>query len=286
MKIFILTGFSGSGKSAALAALEDIGYYCVDNMPVALLPKFLELPFEKDAALPGFAFVMDLREKQFLSSHADVFSTMKAKGYQIEILFFEAREDVLVRRYSQTRRHHPMSQDGGGIADGIRFEAARLAQLRENADQVLDTSGYTVHELKRVVHSLVTESRKRVPMRIRVFSFGFKFGAPHDADLVVDVRFLNNPFFIPELREKTGETPEVDAFVMGREETGIFLEKYLDLLDFLVPRYEKEGKAYLSIGVGCTGGHHRSVVIARRIYSHLNTEGRWVHLSHRDIEKE
>lgn len=254
-------------------------------MPVALLPKFLELPVDVSPDIAGFAFVMDLRERNFLSGYADAFESLRRDGRDFEVIFLEAEEEVLVRRYSQTRRHHPLSK-GGSILAGIQAERNQLAPLREVADHRIDTSGYTVHELKKLISDLATESKQRIPTRIHVLSFGFKYGIPHDADLIVDVRFLANPYFVPELKERTGQDDAVREFVLDRDETREFLVRYFQLLDFLLPLYEREGKAYLTIAVGCTGGRHRSVAIAREVFAHIEAAGRWAHLTHRDIAKD
>lgn len=283
LRIFIITGLSGSGKSTAMAAFEDAGFYCVDNLPVTLLPKLLELPIDGASEIAGFAFVMDLRERGFVSRYPAVFEGLRKRGYRFEILFFEAAEDVLVRRFSETRRHHPLTRSGG-VTEGIREERAQLAELREAADQIVDTSRFTVHELKALVSDLARQSRKRVRMRIRVMSFGFKFGVPSEADIVMDVRFLANPHFVPELKPMDGRAPEVRDFVLDREETRRFLANFTALLDDLIPRYEREGKAYLTVAIGCTGGRHRSVAVATRVHDHIRTPDRWVDLHHRDID--
>ncbi len=244
-EIAIITGLSGSGKSTAVAAFEDAGFYCVDNMPVALLPKFLELPIESNSEISGLAFVMDMREKNFLSTCESVFEYLRKKEYKFEILFFEADEDVLVKRYSQTRRLHPLSQNNKGVSEGIRIEREQLKSLRKKADRIIDTSRYNVHELKALILDMVQKIRKFELMRIHVMSFGFKFGVPYDADLIMDVRFLANPYFVPELKNLTGETQDVKNYVSAHEETRVFLQKFLDLLDYLIPLYEKEGKSYL-----------------------------------------
>jgi len=282
--IFIITGLSGSGKSTVMAALEDAGFYCVDNMPVDLLPKFLELPIERDSEITGIALVMDLREKGFLSRYGDVFKHLKEKGYRFSILFLEADEDILVRRYSTTRRQHPLSA-GKNLLEGIRAEKQQLQGLRSAADRIIDTSGFNVHELKSAILDIARRSRKLVPMRINVVSFGFKYGIPHDADLIMDVRFLANPYFIPELKELDGESRQIKDFVLNHSQSRVFLEKYLDLLDYLIPLYEKEGKAYLTIAIGCTGGRHRSVTIAGYIFEHIQAAGKTVDLNHRDINQ-
>jgi UPF0042 nucleotide-binding protein len=279
--IFIITGLSGSGKSTALAALEDAGFYCIDNMPVALLPKFLDMPVERGSDISGIALVMDLREKGFLARYKAVFSKIRKKGYYFEILFLEAEEEVLVQRYSETRRQHPMST-GKSLLDDIRLEKKQLEDLRSAADLVLNTSEFNVHELKSKIQDIAQRSKKNVPMRINVLSFGFKYGIPYDADLIMDVRFMANPHFVPELKALDGEAQEIKDFVLGHADTRAFLEKYLDLLDDLIPLYEKEGKAYLTIAFGCTGGRHRSVTIARTIYEHILAMGKTVELNHRD----
>ncbi len=284
LKIFIITGLSGSGKSTAIDALEDAGFYCVDNMPVALLPKFLQLPLHRDADMAGLAFVMDLREKNFLARYPPVLENLRRKGYDFEILFLEADEKILVQRYSQTRRQHPLSHDKG-LLDGIRAEKEQLKDLKNAAHTVINTSQYTVHDLKAIIRDIAQKHRKLVSMKITVLSFGFKYGLPPDADLVIDVRFIGNPHFIPHLKPLHGEDPPVREYVLDQEIARGFLDRFLDLFDFLIPLYEKEGKVYLTLGVGCTGGRHRSVAISRRIYTHLQETGRRVELNHRDIDQ-
>jgi len=256
----------------------------VDNMPVALLPMFLKQPIESAHELAGFAFVMDLREKGFLSKYASIFQSLEKEGYTFEIIFLEADEEVLLRRYSQTRRHHPLSE-GKSLLDGIRAEQRELKLLREAAHSVIDTSRCNVHELRSIILDIAKKSVKLSPMRIHVLSFGFKYGIPQDADATVDVRFLPNPFFVPELQHLDGESEAVKTYVLEKQETRIFLSKYLDLLDYLIPLYEKEGKAYLTIAIGCTGGRHRSVVIARVIFEHIRALGKTIDILHRDIEQ-
>ncbi|NVM22551.1 MAG: RNase adapter RapZ [Desulfobacterales bacterium] len=280
-KIIIITGLSGSGKSTAVKALEDIGFFCVDNLPVVLLPKFLELrqPWE----ISKLSLVMDIRERGFLASYADVLDTLRGKGYQFEVLFFEASEEVLLRRYSQTRRHHPLS-GGKSLLAGIRAEREQLEGLRAIADKVIDTSHYNVHELKTIVSRHVVKVTHAGKVEVHILSFGFKYGIPHEADMVVDVRFLPNPHFVPELKDLDGTAPQVRAFVGKCDETDIFLGKFLDLLGFLIPLYEREGKSYLTIAVGCTGGRHRSIVVAHEIFRYLEKKVDRISLTHRDIE--
>jgi len=282
LKIIIITGLSGSGKSTAISAFEDAGFYCVDNMPVALLPKFLELPIESDSEIAGLAFVMDLREKSFLSRYSLVFDSLKKKGYQFKILFLEAGEETLLKRYSQTRRHHPLSQDKS-LLEGIRIEQEQLKDLKITADKIIDTSRYNVHNLKSIINYIAQESKNFAPMKINLLSFGFKYGTPHDASLIMDVRFLANPYFVPELKALNGKSPDIKNYVLNNDETRRFLKKYLDLLDYLIPLYEKEGKSYLTIAVGCTGGRHRSVSIAEVIFEHIKKPGSQIIITHRDI---
>ncbi|MGD9022235.1 MAG: RNase adapter RapZ [Deltaproteobacteria bacterium] len=282
-KITIISGLSGSGKSTAIKALEDIGFFCVDNLPVALLPKFLELRAQTDSEIVKLALVMDVRERDFVSTYADVLDGLGKAGYRFEILFLEASEEILLRRYSQTRMHHPLAK-GKGLLEAIRSEREQLEGLKRIADKVIDTSHYNVHELRAAVLSHVRKAIQTGHVEVHVLSFGFKYGIPHDADLLIDVRFLPNPYFVPALTKLDGTAPEVQAFVKQWDETRVFLKKYFDLLDYLIPLYEKEGKSYLTIAVGCTGGRHRSIVIAEEIFEHLREKVDRVNLVHRDIE--
>lgn len=282
LKIIIITGLSGSGKSTAIAAYEDAGFYCVDNMPVALLPKFLEMPIENVTEVSGLAFVMDLREKGFVATYTSVFESLRQKGYDYEILFLEADENVLLQRYSQTRRHHPLSE-GASLIDSIRAEKKQLEGLKKAADKVINTSRYNEHKLKSVIFDVEQKTKQMKLMTINVQSFGYKYGVPLDADLLIDVRFLINPYFVPELKELNGESARIKKYILDHGETKTFLQKYLSLLDYLIPLYENEGKAYLTIGVGCTGGRHRSVTIARVIFEHINKKDKQVKITHRDI---
>ena len=280
--IIIITGRSGSGKSTAIRALEDAGFYCVDNMPVALLPMFLEQPIESISEIAGFAFVMDLREKGFLSTYSSIFESLNKKGYNFEIIFLEAQEEILLRRYSQTRRYHPLSR-GKNLMEGIRAEAVKLKGLRKASNKVIDTSQCNVHDLRAIILDIVTQNIELAPIKINILTFGFKYGTPYDADLIMDVRFLANPYFVSELKDLDGETEAVKNYVLNNADARMFLMKYMDLLDFLIPLYEREGKAYLTIAVGCTGGRHRSVAIARSIFDHINKLGKRIEITHRDI---
>lgn len=282
-KVVIISGLSGSGKSTAIKALEDVGFFCVDNLPVLLLPKFLELRAESHSEISKLALVMDIREKDFVSSYAGVLETLGEQGYQFEIIFLEASDQSLLRRYSETRMQHPLGKEQR-LPEAIRKEREQLEGLKQIADKVIDTSHYNVHELKAVILGHVLKAVQTGHLEVQVLSFGFKYGIPHDADLIVDVRFLPNPYFVSGLRSLDGTASEVQDFVERGKETRVFLEKYLDLLDYLIPLYEKEGKSYLTVAVGCTGGRHRSVVIAAKIYEHLKEKFGHINLMHRDIE--
>ena len=284
LTIIVITGLSGSGKSTAMAAFEDAGFYCVDNLPVDLLPKFLELPIQSAPDIAGFVFVMDLREKGFISKYPSIFESFRQKGYGFEILFLEADEEVLLQRFSRTRRHHPLSQDKS-LLEGIRTEKDQLKDLRIYADTILNTSNLTVHQLKAAIFDIAQISAHRLPMRITVLSFGFKYGIPLEADLMMDVRFLPNPYFVPELKAMDGETEAVQNYVLKNGIARKFLKKYLDILNDLIPLYAKEGKAYLTITVGCTGGRHRSVAIARYVFDNIKNRGMQAELTHRDIDQ-
>jgi UPF0042 nucleotide-binding protein len=284
LPLIIITGLSGSGKSTAVAALEDVGFFCVDNMPVELLPKFVELPLQSDAELPGAAFVMDLREKGFVARHEAVLGGLRARGFRVEIVFLEADESVLVQRFSSTRRQHPLAR-GQGLAAGIREEAQLLQPLRAAADHVIDTSRLNVHELKAAVVEKIRGHRPLTPMQVHVLSFGFKYGPAVEADLLLDVRFLLNPHFVPELKPLDGEQPAIRRFVLENPEAQALIAKYTELIDYLLPRYEREGKSHLTIAVGCTGGRHRSVAVARALHDHIAARRPQVDLIHRDIRQ-
>lgn len=280
---FVVTGRSGAGKSTAMAAFEDAGFYCVDNMPLALLPQFLSQPPESRADTPGYAFGIDLRQKGFLSTYANIFADLAGQGHPLEILFLDASDETLLRRYSQARRHHPLGYRTASLGEAIAAEKKLLAPLKAAANQVIDTTRLNVHQLKFTIFGITQADAPSMDTSISIKSFGFKYGVPLDVDLIIDVRFISNPYFVPELRPLDGENEKIRAFVLQREETRLFLQKYLDLLDYLIPLYEKEGKAYLTVAVGCTGGRHRSVVVAREIYAHIRQSRTQVSLTHRDI---
>lgn len=280
----IITGLSGSGKSTALRALEDIGFFCVDNLPVVLLPKFLSLTVQSSPEIKRVAMVMDLRQRSFIEKYKDIFKNMKEKGYRIEILFLEATEESLLRRFSETRRNHPLSTKGS-IMDGIQMEVEKLASLRQMADKVIDTTSTNVHQLKDAIQRQFHPVSSRKKMVVSVMSFGYRYGLPSDADIVMDVRFLPNPYYVEDLKNFDGHHGAVEKFVLDNRESKEFLRRSLDMMTFLIPLYEKEGKVRLNIAVGCTGGRHRSVVMANQFSSHFQAMKYIVHTSHRDINK-
>jgi UPF0042 nucleotide-binding protein len=282
IKITIITGLSGSGKTTAINALEDAGFFCIDNLPVILLPRFLKLKSKTNTEMTKLALVMDLREREFLQQYPEIFQDLSNAGYLFEIIFLEASVDTLLRRYSQTRRKHPLSE-GKSVLEGIEAEREALRELRDLADLVIDTSNYNVHQLKEIIlnHALKELPEKR--MKIYILSFGYKYGIPYDADIVIDVRCLPNPYFVEELKNLNGTSHKVKEYMDGQEETHHFLKKYLDLLFYLIPLYEREGKASLTITIGCTAGRHRSVSIAETIFEELKQTKNIITLTHRDI---
>lgn len=280
-RVVIVTGYSGSGKSTVVRALEDLDFFCIDNLPVPLLPKVLELASTSQGrSIQAFGFVVDTREREFLSAADDMIAQLQNEGARVEVLFLEAEPDVLVRRYSESRRPHPAS-DGGSVRDGIEREAELLSALRALASWQVDTSAMTPHELKAAVKARYGEAES-ARMRVSLLTFGFKHGLPPEADLVFDVRFLRNPYFVEGMREQTGLDEPVRDFVLGQPETGGFLTLFRKIGDFLLPLYEREGKAYLTIAIGCTGGQHRSVAIGEAIASRLRGGGWDVVVRHRD----
>ncbi len=283
-RVVIITGLSGSGKSTALRALEDIGFYCVDNMPVVLLPKFLSVQSEASKRVPEVAMVMDLREKSFLETYTKVFARLGERGYKIEILFLDASDDALLHRFSETRRVHPMSIKGS-VMDGINLEREKLSPLKNMADKVIDTTSCNVHQLKDIVQRYFISSPSSQRLVIHVTSFGYRYGVPADADIVLDVRFLPNPYFVEDLKHFDGHHPNVREYVLGTDESRIFIQKLYELMAFLIPLYEKEGKSRLNIALGCTGGRHRSVVLANHLGSYLSDNKYVVTINHRDITK-
>ena len=284
LRVVIITGLSGSGKSTALRALEDIGFFCVDNLPVVLLPKFLEIQSDPAKEIKQVAMVMDLRERGFPEKHARIFTRLKERGYRIEVLFFDASDEAILHRFSETRRSHPLAPRGS-LMEGISLERDELASLRRMADKVIDTSSCNVHQLKDIVQRYFLGEKPGKRLVIHVTSFGYRYGLPADADMVLDVRFLPNPHFIDELRSCDGHDERVRDYVLTSEGGRIFIGKLFDLMAFLIPLYEKEGKSRFNIALGCTGGRHRSVVMANHLGAFLEDKGYYVNVAHRDITK-
>ena len=283
VRVVVVTGLSGSGKSTAIKAFEDLGFFCVDNLPVILLPDFLKLREESSEDLWHIALGMDIRERSFLESYPRVFTELRQRGTNLEILFLDATDEALQRRFSQTRRKHPLVGTGT-VMDRIKVERKRLKDLKGMATRVIDTSNLNVHDLKRMISRLYTFIPEQETLHINVLSFGFKYGVPSEADIVMDVRFLPNPYFIKELKHLNGTQDPVIQFVMQQEQTRLFLEKFAELVNYLLPRYHEEGKNYLTIAVGCTGGKHRSVVITEQLKKQLAGSGYPVTGRHRDVE--
>jgi UPF0042 nucleotide-binding protein len=284
LRVVIITGLSGSGKSTALRALEDIGFFCVDNLPVVLLPRFLEIRSHDVQDISKVAMVMDLREKSFPQKYEKIFARLKEKGYRIEILFLDATDEALLHRFSETRRVHPLSVKGS-IMEGIILEREELSPLKQMADKVIDTTSYNVHQLKDAVQRYFLSSSVARRLVIHVTSFGYRYGLPADADIVLDVRFLPNPHFVEELKHYDGHNPDVCNYVLGFEESKVFIQKLFKLMTFLIPLYEKEGKSRLNIALGCTGGRHRSVVMANQLGAYFSDKKYLVTIVHRDINK-
>jgi UPF0042 nucleotide-binding protein len=322
IRVILISGLSGSGKTTAIKALEDIGFYCVDNLPILLLPKFIELFEQSDGKISKVAVVEDIRgavsypfseqsanladsgqapnragtgqadpvgDMNFLEDSRRIIQGLKREGYPIEILFLESSDPILMRRFSETRRQHPLAV-GGSIREGLRLERERLQGIRDMANQVIDTSQLNVHQLKEKILQYAQEGRPSSRLTVVLLSFGYSFGIPFEADLLMDVRFLPNPYFIEELKRLKGDHPKVVEYVLQWEETKEFLRHVEALIRFLLPLYERERKTHLTIAVGCTGGRHRSIVIVNRLAEILRDEwtGRDVFLSvqHRDAERE
>ena len=311
IRVILISGLSGSGKTTAIKALEDIGFYCVDNLPILLLPKFIELCEQSGGKISKVAVVEDIRGtesypadlqapngsdtgaareggKNFLEDSRRVIQDLKKEGYPIEILFLESSDPILMRRFSETRRQHPLAV-GGSIREGIRWERERLQGIRDMANQVIDTSPFNVHQLKDKIQRYAQEGKSSGQMTVTLLSFGYSFGIPNEADLLMDVRFLPNPYFVEELKRLKGDDPQVATYVLQWEETGEFLRRVQEFIRFLLPLYIRERKTHLTIAVGCTGGRHRSIVIVNRLAEMLREElterGVFLSVRHRDAEK-
>lgn len=285
MRIVVITGMSGAGKSTALKALEDIGYFCVDNLPFAILPKFLELTKSSQQEVSKIALMIDVRSRDLKENHFADLKLRAAQGDEIEVVFLEASDEVILRRFQTTKRRHPWPGNLS-ITEAIREERKLFGPLKKFADLALDTSDIHVHQLRGMVQERFTKvAEESNELQVALYSFGYSFGIPPDADLVIDVRFLPNPFFIEGLKEHTGESPQVIEYLLAQDKTISFLKKFYDLLDYLIPLYKSEGKSYLTIAIGCTGGRHRSVMIANQLSDYLLKKSLPLQIRHRDISK-
>ena len=284
MRFVIVTGMSGGGKSTAMKMLEDAGFYCADNMPVALIDKFAELLAMPNSGIQKAALGLDVRADQSFEDVKKIITSLQASQYSVEVLFLEASDQILLKRYKESRRVHPLSVDGD-LMQGITRERNLLASIRENADYVIDTSNLLTRELKAELDRIFVKNEKYNSLMINIMSFGFKHGIPQDADLVFDVRFLPNPFYIDELKNKTGLDKEVQDYVMAYPEAHEFLDKLSDMISFLIPNYVKEGKYQLVVAIGCTGGQHRSVTLAGELFNRFRDQGEYgLTLRHRDVK--
>jgi len=304
IRVILISGLSGSGKTTAIKALEDIGFYCVDNLPILLLPKFIELCGQSGGKISKVAVVEDIRGtasypaweqagevkegEDFLEDSRRIIRDLQREGYPIEILFLESSDPVLMRRFSETRRQHPLAV-GGSIREGIRLERERLQGIRDMANLVIDTSRFNVHQLKEKIQQYAQEGWGAGQMTVTLLSFGYSFGVPYEADLLMDVRFLPNPYFVEELKRLKGDDPKVAEYVLQWEETKEFLKRAQEFIRFLLPLYMRERKAHLTMAMGCTGGRHRSIVIVNRLAEMLRDElaekGVFLNIRHRDAEK-
>jgi len=286
LHFLILTGTSGSGKSHALNCLEDVGYFCVDNLPLALIGPFADLCERSGREVTQIALVVDVRERFFLEEVGITpILELQRRGHKVETLFFDADDAVLIQRFSETRRPHPLSPQGS-LLEGLARERAILAELRNTADRRIDTTHFSVHDLRSLIRTSYGSARNGKALTIAIVAFGFKYGIPLEADLLFDVRFLANPHFVPELKVHTGREPAVRDYVLADARAEPLIQRLTDLLNFVIPAYEQEGRSYLTIGVGCTGGKHRSIVIAERLAAALGAQGHAIEVRHRDAPAE
>jgi UPF0042 nucleotide-binding protein len=283
-QLIIITGLSGSGMSSAMNVFEDLGYFCVDNLPIQLIPSFVHLCERKETSISHAALVVDIREGEFLENFPQVLTQIRTReDVETTVLFFEASNTSLQRRFSETRRPHPLGE--GSVLEAIATERARLAPIRTMADMVIDTSDHTVHSLRDLLKTRFAATRVEDQMQLTVLSFGYKYGVPLDADLLFDVRFLPNPHFVPELKALTGNDQPVIDFLRESGEVSETVERFSDLLSYLLPLYRREGKSYVTVGIGCTGGKHRSVAVANALATRLNGDGYGARVTHRDVKK-
>jgi UPF0042 nucleotide-binding protein len=284
LRICVITGLSGSGKSTAVKTLEDEGFFCLDNLPLTLLQVFIELLEKSSERIHDVAIVIDIRARDFFMGRESVFKELRDAGHKVEIFFLDSTDEVLIRRFSETRRRHP-ALEGGSVIEGIRYEREQLVRLHQLATTVIDTSELNVHQLKELMVSMVRGESGPKHFTVHLQSFGFRYGVPVDSDLVMDVRFLPNPYFVPELKTFTGLDQDVREFVLKKPETAEFLKRFEELLEFLLPCYTREGKSYLTISVGCTGGRHRSVVVVEKLSEFLSKRREILKTTHRDMDK-
>jgi len=283
VRLIIISGPSGAGKSTAIKVLEDLNFFCVDNLPVVLLPKFMELS-SQSAEISKVAIVVDVREREFLKEFSIVLKEMTDSGYNAELIYLEASDDALLRRFSETRRRHPLSE-GESSLDGIKRERDMLASVKAAATKIIDTSGYNVHQLKEIIRGYFSGPLSQEKMVIHLVSFSYRYGIPSDADMIMDVRFLPNPYFVEGLKDLDGRDLRVKEFVLNKEETKEFLVRFENLLNFLIPSYLREGKTCLTIAIGCTGGRHRSVSIVDFLADEISFERCILKKRHRDVER-
>jgi UPF0042 nucleotide-binding protein len=283
VRVVIISGLSGSGKSTAIRALEDIGFFCIDNLPVVMLPKLIELFPSQPEEIEQIALVIDARESRFLDDFELTLARVREGGGRVDVIFLDCSESVLQQRYSETRRRHPLSKNGS-VEEGIRNERHHLLVLRKAANRIIDTSGLNPHQLRKAVQQYFSQTKSN-QLNLAILSFGFKHGVPPLIDLVFDVRFLPNPYFVPELRDRVGTDQSIRDFVLQSSESGLLIEHVMDYLDTFRPYYDREGKSYLTLGIGCTGGRHRSVVIAEQLGKQLIGQNVPVDVRHRDIER-
>ncbi|MDY6862511.1 MAG: RNase adapter RapZ [Thermodesulfobacteriota bacterium] len=284
LRLVVITGLSGSGKSTAIKSLEDMGFFCVDNIPTPLIPKFIELCEGFTWEINRVAMGIDIRERNFLEEFPLMVKELKKADYKIEVFFLDCEDEILERRYNETRRQHPLAKKGS-VKEGIIMERKRLSNLKSMADTVIDTSIINVHQLQKTVKNYFKTDIKAPKMSVNLVSFGYRHGIPYNADIVLDVRFLPNPYFIEGLKHLNGKDKKVSDYVLNWEITKNFIEKIKDFINFLIPHYEKEGKTYLTLAFGCTGGRHRSVAIVNEIKKLFDMEKYLVNIMHRDIDK-
>ncbi len=296
LRIILISGLSGSGKTTAIKALEDIGFYCVDNLPIPLLPKFLELCEQSGGKISKIAVVEDIRgapateeeKTDFFETSRRMIQDLRKEGFPMEVLFLDASDPVLMRRFSETRRQHPLAL-GDSILEGIRLERERLKAIRDIANEVIDTSQLNVHELKERIQRYAQKDSEEIHLTVTLLSFGYSFGVPYEADLMFDVRFIPNPYFVDELKRLRGDHPKVEEYVFQWEETRAFLDRILEFLRFLLPFYLRERRTHLTLAIGCTGGRHRSIAVVNRLAQRLKEEilpqGIFLSVRHRDFER-